>query len=150
MKLNVNVVISFNSFITEVPIIWKPVNWLAKQINGLVSIWQGPPSWKSYEEGESQNSQPFIWWKWVQKQSFTDVLQMLFTWCSSFLKNYPKKQAKKVGMESCFCKVAPSRPVTLVNRTLLQLFSCAFSYVFQKTFFCRTHLGWKWSQSNIG
>ena len=24
-----------------------PVHWFALQINGLVSIWQGPPSWKS-------------------------------------------------------------------------------------------------------
>ena len=28
-----------NSFMTEVPIIWKPVHWLAQQINGLVSKW---------------------------------------------------------------------------------------------------------------
>ena len=25
----------------------KPVNWFAEEINGLVSKWYGPPSWKS-------------------------------------------------------------------------------------------------------
>ena len=39
----------FNSFITEVPIIQKPANWFAEQINGLVSILYGPPSWKSFK-----------------------------------------------------------------------------------------------------
>ena len=29
----------FNSFMTEVPMIQKPVHWFAIQINGLVSIW---------------------------------------------------------------------------------------------------------------
>ena len=42
-----------NSFMTEVPIIWKPVHWFAEQINGLVSIWQGPPSWKCYRVNSS-------------------------------------------------------------------------------------------------
>ena len=38
-----------NSFMTEVfIIILKPVHWFTEQINGLVSIWQGPPSRKSY------------------------------------------------------------------------------------------------------
>ena len=31
------------SFMTEVPIIQKPVDWLVEQINGLVSIQQEPP-----------------------------------------------------------------------------------------------------------
>ena len=35
-----------NSFMTEVSIIQKPVHWFAEQINGLVSIWYRPPSWK--------------------------------------------------------------------------------------------------------
>ena len=35
------------SFMTKVPIIQKPVHWFAEQINGLVSIRQEPPSWKS-------------------------------------------------------------------------------------------------------
>ena len=39
---------NINSFKTEVPIIWKLVHWFALQINGLVSIWYGPTSWKSY------------------------------------------------------------------------------------------------------
>ena len=39
--------LALNSFMTEVPIIQKPVHWFALQINGLVSIWQWPPSWKS-------------------------------------------------------------------------------------------------------
>ena len=38
--------ILINPFMNEVPIIWKPVYWLAEQIEGLVSIWWGPPSWK--------------------------------------------------------------------------------------------------------
>ena len=36
---------SFNSFMTEIPIIWKQVYWFVLQINGLPSIWFGPPSW---------------------------------------------------------------------------------------------------------
>ena len=36
----------FNSFMTEADIIKKPVYWFAEQINGLVSIWYRPPSWK--------------------------------------------------------------------------------------------------------
>ena len=31
--------IHINSFTMEIPIIWKPVHWLAEQINGQVSIW---------------------------------------------------------------------------------------------------------------
>ena len=52
-----------------------------------------------------------------------------------FSKIIQKSKRRKLEWNLVFCKVAPSRPVTLVNRTLLQLFSCAFSYVFQKTFF---------------
>ena len=37
----------FNSFMTKVPIIQKPVHWFALQISVLVSIWTGPPPWKS-------------------------------------------------------------------------------------------------------
>ena len=42
MKLN-----PINSFTTKADIIQKPVHWFAEQINGLVSIWYRPPSWKS-------------------------------------------------------------------------------------------------------
>ena len=35
-----------NTFMTDVPTIKKPVHWFIKQINGLVSIWSGPLSWK--------------------------------------------------------------------------------------------------------
>ena len=34
-----SILIQFNSFMTEVVIIQKPVHWFAEQINGLVSIW---------------------------------------------------------------------------------------------------------------
>ena len=34
----VNFAVFFNSFVTEVPVIQKPVHWFAEQINGLVSI----------------------------------------------------------------------------------------------------------------
>ena len=37
----------FNSFMTESLSKKKPVNWSALQINGLVSLWQRLPSWKS-------------------------------------------------------------------------------------------------------
>ena len=36
----------YNSFVTDVSIIYKPVHWFAQQINGLVSIWYWPPSRK--------------------------------------------------------------------------------------------------------
>ena len=35
---------SFNSILREIPIIYKPIYWFPLQINGLVSIRQGPPS----------------------------------------------------------------------------------------------------------
>ena len=34
-----NSMLRFNSFMKEVPLVWKPVHWFAKQINGLVSTW---------------------------------------------------------------------------------------------------------------
>ena len=37
--------------ITEVPIIQKLGDWFAGQINKMVSIWYGHPSWKSYMPG---------------------------------------------------------------------------------------------------
>ena len=40
--------IGINSSMRGVPIIQKTVRWFALQINGLVSIWLGPLSWKSY------------------------------------------------------------------------------------------------------
>ena len=44
MVLVRNISHDINSFVTEVPIIQKPVHWFALQINGLVFIWLGPPS----------------------------------------------------------------------------------------------------------
>ena len=35
-----------NPFASEADIIWKPVSWFAKQINGLVSVWYRPPTRK--------------------------------------------------------------------------------------------------------
>ena len=37
----------FNSFMMEADIIQEPVHWFSLEINGLVSIWYRPPSWKS-------------------------------------------------------------------------------------------------------
>ena len=34
------------SFMMEVPVIQKPVHWLAEQTNGLVYVRQEPLSWK--------------------------------------------------------------------------------------------------------
>ena len=40
--------IYFNSFMTKVLIILKPVHWLGLQINWLVLIWKGPPLLESF------------------------------------------------------------------------------------------------------
>ena len=60
---------------------------------------------------------------------------MLLTGCSSFPKNYAKIKGRKLEWNLAFRKVAPGGLATLVNRTLPQLFSSTFSYVFHKTFF---------------
>ena len=55
------------SFMTEVLIIQKPVQWFAEQINGLVSIRQGLPSWKSWCFATCTYSSRYITWLWQNK-----------------------------------------------------------------------------------
>ena len=46
----------FNSFITGVSVMKKPVHWFAWQFNGLVSIWQWP-QYIPYSEAYSESCQ---------------------------------------------------------------------------------------------
>ena len=52
---SVSVVVSFNSFMKEVLIVQKPVQWLTKQTNGLVPIRWGPTSWQSLKQRTLHN-----------------------------------------------------------------------------------------------
>ena len=52
------------SFVTEVPIMQKPVHWFGEQINGLVSIRQELPSWNSLYFATCMYSLRYIPWLW--------------------------------------------------------------------------------------
>ena len=55
------------SFMTEVVIIQKQVQWFAEQINGLISIRQQRPSWKTYCFATCMYWLRYISWLWQNK-----------------------------------------------------------------------------------
>ena len=63
----------------EVSIIWKPVQWFALKIIGLVFVWQGPSSWKSQGINPFQANVQFLY---LLKTSevFREYGNRTFTW----------------------------------------------------------------------
>ena len=57
------------------------------------------------------------------------------------LRNFTKFTGKHLCQSLFFSKVAGLRPVTLLKKTLAQLFSCEFCEIFKNAFFIE-HLWW--------
>ena len=74
----------FNSFMTEALIIQKPVHWFMEQINVLVSIWYGPPSWKS-----KTHFRPIFTYISIKSTHFKPLSHLYTPWKRQKIFQYP-------------------------------------------------------------
>ena len=69
---------------TEALIIQKPVHWFMEQINVLVSIWYGPPSWKS-----KTHFRPIFTYISIKSTHFKPLYHLYTPWKRQKIFQYP-------------------------------------------------------------
>ena len=119
-----------NSFMTEVHIIEKPVHWFAEQINRLVSMWQGPPSWKSYWKLLTRDYEKYYlsesnWWHTLEADMFWRKLSSYFSYYEfSAVKRFllSKNLMKNVIVDHFCCEILLHLP-SLIKVSTLNVFN---------------------------